>query len=84
MFVLVTWGNWTECSAECDGGIQARDKFCNGSLCGKVEGSCHFMPCDGKSQLTSYLRQQTSLSSLMCTIDTPQKMDHVALHVEIR
>ena len=56
MFVLVTWGNWSECSAECDGGLQVREQFCEGSFCGKIEGSCHLMPCDGKSQLTSYLR----------------------------
>ena len=67
MFVLVTWGNWSECSAECDGGLQVREQFCEGSLCGKVKASCHLMPCDGKSQLTNYLRQQTSLSSRMCT-----------------
>jgi len=77
MFVLEKWGDWSNCSAECGGGVQTRDHFCGSGICGRLEVGCHLMPCDGKSQLTRYLRQQTSPSSRMCTNDTPYKMDHV-------
>ena len=52
--VVGEWGDWTTCTADCDGGKQYKDKFCDGQLCDRIESSCHLMPCDGNSKESAY------------------------------
>ena len=49
--VAVVWGPWTPCTAECGGGKQEREKFCDGQLCDKTSASCHVMSCDSTSTI---------------------------------
>ena len=46
---FAVWGDWSNCTVECGGGVQVREKMCDGYLCDMAETSCHLMDCDGRS-----------------------------------
>ncbi|XP_052000370.1 adhesion G protein-coupled receptor B1-like isoform X4 [Xyrauchen texanus] len=65
------WGNWAECSSECEGGVQTRTRTCQSPpeeayLCEGVleEGRpCNTQPCIGKSRLGTRSQSLRSVDS---------------------
>ena len=41
----IQWADWSDCSAECNGGIQTRRRSCQ-----EPQGGVDFIPCNGNTQ----------------------------------